>query len=216
MRDVERQLDDVAEQSRAALEDLIGRTKRILTQKQKDKNKLYALHAPEVECLAKGKARKPYEFGVKVSITTTHKEGLVIGARSMPGNPYHGHTLAEALEQAAILSDVQPEIAAAITSLSCFAMLALRFSLPRARLECRVEERLRLVNYAVRTIYESPQLRAFSSSAASRRLRILPVLPAASTRFPIPYVRTSRKMRHVPSSTLQPSPPATLCAVDVR
>jgi transposase, IS5 family len=46
-----------------------------------------------------------------VSITTTYKEGLVIGARSMPGNPYDGHTLAEALEQAAILSDVQPEIA---------------------------------------------------------------------------------------------------------
>ncbi|RQU49427.1 IS5 family transposase [Burkholderia cenocepacia] len=111
MRDVERQLDGVAQQSRAALEDLIGRTKRILSQKQKDKNKLYALHAPEVECLAKGKARKPYEFGVKVSITTTHKEGLVVGARSMPGSPYDGHTLAEALEQAAILSDVQPEIA---------------------------------------------------------------------------------------------------------
>ncbi|AOJ58531.1 hypothetical protein AQ477_18035 (plasmid) [Burkholderia thailandensis] len=69
MRDVERQVDGVAQQSRAALEDLIGRTKRILTQKQKDKNKLYALHAPEVECLAKGKARKPYEFGVKVSIS---------------------------------------------------------------------------------------------------------------------------------------------------
>ncbi len=69
------------------------------------------MHAPEVECLAKGNARTPYEFGVKVSITTTHKEGLVIGARSMPGNPYDGHTLAEALEQAAILSDVKPEVA---------------------------------------------------------------------------------------------------------
>jgi len=59
----------------------------------------------------KGKARTPYEFGVKVSITTTHKEGLVVGMRSMPGNPYDGHTLDEALEQAAILSDVTPEIA---------------------------------------------------------------------------------------------------------
>jgi IS5 family transposase len=58
-------------------------------------------HAPEVESLAKGKVRIPYEYGVKVSITTTHKEGLVVGARSMPGNPYDGHTLAEALEQAA-------------------------------------------------------------------------------------------------------------------
>jgi IS5 family transposase len=81
MRDVERQLGSVSDSSHSVLQDLIGRTKRILSQKQKDKNKLYALHAPEVECLAKGKARKPYEFGVKVSITTTHKEGLVVGAR---------------------------------------------------------------------------------------------------------------------------------------
>jgi transposase, IS5 family len=111
MRDVERQIDAVSDGSRAALQELIGRTKRILSQKAKDKSKLYALHAPEVECLAKGKARTPYEFGVKVSITTTHKEGLVVGMRSMPGNPYDGHTLAEALEQAAILSDITPEIA---------------------------------------------------------------------------------------------------------
>ncbi|MBB5470543.1 IS5 family transposase [Paraburkholderia sp. CI2] len=53
----------------------------------------------------------PYEFGVKVSITTTHKEGLAIGMRSMPGNPYDGHTLAEALEQASILSEAKPEVA---------------------------------------------------------------------------------------------------------
>ncbi|QCP55096.1 IS5 family transposase [Trinickia violacea] len=111
MRDVERQLDSVSDGSRTALQNLIGRTRRILSQKPKDKNKLYALHAPEVECLAMGKARKPYEFGVKVSITTTHKKGLVVWARSMPGNPYDGHTLAEALEQAAILSDVKPQIA---------------------------------------------------------------------------------------------------------
>ena len=63
------------------------RVKRILTQTTKDKNKLYALHAPEVECLAKGKARIPYEFGVKVTVATTLKEGFVVGMRSMPGNP---------------------------------------------------------------------------------------------------------------------------------
>ena len=59
----------------------------ILSLSIKDKNKLYALHASEVECISKGKARVPYEFGVKVSITTTLKEGFVVGARSMPGNP---------------------------------------------------------------------------------------------------------------------------------
>ena len=113
MRDVERQVAQASDAGRTALLELIARTKRILSQKPKHKNKLYALHAPEVACLVKGKVRVPYEFGVKVSITTTHKEGRVVGARSMPGNPYDGHTLAEALEQAAILSDVSPEVAIA-------------------------------------------------------------------------------------------------------
>ena len=57
-----------------------------------------------MECISKGKARTPYEFGVKVSIATTLKEGLVVGMRSMPGNPYDGHTLAETLEQVGILT----------------------------------------------------------------------------------------------------------------
>jgi len=64
-----------------------------------DKNKLYALHAPEVECIGKGKARKPYEFGVKVSLAVTHKQGLMVGARAFPGKPFDGHTLSAQLEQ---------------------------------------------------------------------------------------------------------------------
>ena len=95
----------------AATRDLLQRAGRILTQKTKDKNKLYALHAPEVECISKGKARTPYEFGVKVTIATTLKEGLVVGMRSMPGNPWDGHTLAETLEQVEILTDAKPKIA---------------------------------------------------------------------------------------------------------
>jgi IS5 family transposase len=89
--------------------ELLATVERLLTQQRHDKNKLYSLHAPEVECISKGKARQPYKFGVKVSVTTTHKEGLVIGMRSMPGNPYDGHTLYEALEQAAILTGCQPK-----------------------------------------------------------------------------------------------------------
>lgn len=108
MRGVERQLGAVATQSHTSLEDLIDRTKGILSKRPKDK--LYALHALEVECISKRKARTPYEFDVKVSITTTHKDGLELGAHSMPGNPYDGHALAEALEQAEILSGVRPQI----------------------------------------------------------------------------------------------------------
>ena len=57
----------------------------------------------------KGKARVRYEFGSKVSVATTHKEGFVVGLRAMPGNPYDGHTLREALEQVEILTDTPPK-----------------------------------------------------------------------------------------------------------
>ncbi|WP_280192866.1 IS5 family transposase [Delftia sp. PS-11] len=113
-REVCRQLHVLPEAAKAKVQDLLQRTGRILTQRTKDKNKLYALHAPEVECISKGKARTPYEFGVKVSIATTLKEGLVVGMRSMPGNPYDGHTLAETLEQVGILTGTDKAPATAI------------------------------------------------------------------------------------------------------
>jgi transposase, IS5 family len=85
--------------AQVALKTWLERAERIRTQQRHDKNKLYALHAPEVECIGKGKARKPYEFGVKVSLAVTHLRGLMVGARSFPGNPFDGHTLAAQLEQ---------------------------------------------------------------------------------------------------------------------
>ena len=83
----------------AALYTLLDRADRIRTQQPKDKNKLYALHAPEVECISKGKARIRYEFGVKVSLAVTHKQGLMVGAKRFIGNPYDGHTLASQISQ---------------------------------------------------------------------------------------------------------------------
>ena len=82
----------------------LERAERIRTQQRKDKNKLYALHAPEVECIGKGKARKPYEFGVKNAVVVSHKHGLMLGARTFPGNPYDGHILSAVLEQATNLT----------------------------------------------------------------------------------------------------------------
>ena len=67
--------------------------RRLLVQKKKDKNKLYSLHAPEVECISKGKVAKRYEFGVKASIATTNRSNFVVGGMAVPGNPYDGHTL---------------------------------------------------------------------------------------------------------------------------
>ena len=82
----------------------LERAERIRTQQRHDKNKLYALHAPEVECIGKGKARKPFEFGVKTAVLVSHQRGPMLGARSFPGNPYDGHILSAVLEQAANLT----------------------------------------------------------------------------------------------------------------
>ena len=83
----------------ATLTTILERAERIRTQQPKDKNKLYALHAPEVECISKGKARNRYEFGVKVSLAVTHKQGLMVGAKRFTGNPFDGHTLKVQLAQ---------------------------------------------------------------------------------------------------------------------
>ena len=77
----------------------LGRTIRDITRKIAGPGELQqGLQAPEVECIGKGKAHKPYEFGVKVSIATTLnrcKGGqFMVHAKAMPGNPYDGHTLA--------------------------------------------------------------------------------------------------------------------------
>jgi IS5 family transposase len=80
--------------------EMLKRAKRIHTQKQKDQNKLYAMHAPEVHCIGKGKARKPYEFGCKVGIVTSLKDNWVLSSLAFSGNPYDGHTLIANIEQA--------------------------------------------------------------------------------------------------------------------
>ena len=91
-----------------ALSTTLERAQRIWAQTATKKNregkgKLYAFHAPEVECIGKGKSRQPYEFGVKVGIATTLRHNLIVGAKAFAGNPYDGHTLQPQLEQATIL-----------------------------------------------------------------------------------------------------------------
>ena len=106
-REVVRKLDTAAGASINSIKAVLAKAQRIHTQTRtnaaKDGPKLYSWHAPEVECIGKGKARTPYEFGVKVSVTTTHSGNLIVGARAFAGNPYDGHTLHEQLEQASIL-----------------------------------------------------------------------------------------------------------------
>jgi IS5 family transposase len=81
-----------------ALNRMLALARRVLEQKQHQRGpKVYSLHAPEVECIGKGKAHRPYEFGVKVSVATTlaHAKGgqFITHTKALPGNPYDGHTL---------------------------------------------------------------------------------------------------------------------------
>lgn len=97
VRDIERQIDG-DEQLRAIFLWPLYQTKTVMEQKQRQRGrKIYSLHADEVECIGKGKAHKPYEFGVKVSVATTlnrSKGGqFALHAMALPGNPYDGHTL---------------------------------------------------------------------------------------------------------------------------
>jgi IS5 family transposase len=107
MRIMQRQFNDLTDDAKQLINAATTKAARIVAQSKdrKTKNKLYSWHAEEAECISKGKARKPYEFGVKVGIVTTMKGNLIIGARTFPNNPYDGHTLAEQLEQANILAN---------------------------------------------------------------------------------------------------------------
>jgi IS5 family transposase len=87
---------------------LLTIAERIHQQQRKDHGKVYSVQAPEVECIAKGKAHKRYEFAVKVSVVSTSKESFVIGMQALPGNSYDGHTLADSLEQVQRLTGQLP------------------------------------------------------------------------------------------------------------
>jgi IS5 family transposase len=97
----------------AALAGPLDLVAQLLRQRREDRgrDKLYALHAPEVECIGKGNAR--YEFGVKVSLATTNAVApggqFVLGARALPGNPYDGHTLAAQIAQTERITGIEIE-----------------------------------------------------------------------------------------------------------
>jgi IS5 family transposase len=99
VRDIERKINNNPALSALFDADLC-KARRLLTQQRNSKNKLYSIDAPEVECISKGKAHKRYEFGVKVGVVSTSKEGFILGCQAFHGNPYDGHTLNQSLAQA--------------------------------------------------------------------------------------------------------------------
>jgi IS5 family transposase len=72
-----------------------------VNQKKNDTNKVYSLHKPFTSCIAKGKPHKQYEFGNKVGLITTGKNGIKIitAIKAFIGNPFDGHTIEPLLDQ---------------------------------------------------------------------------------------------------------------------
>lgn len=115
IRDIRRKIAG-EEGQQAAFAQLLSLAHAVRHQQQRQRGKkIYSLHAPEVECIAKGKSHKPYEFGTKVSIATTlnHSKGgqFIAHAKALPGNPYDGHTLK------AIIPDIEQQIGSTINRL---------------------------------------------------------------------------------------------------
>lgn len=107
IRDVERKtqnhLEKLPEKIIQQIDKTLLKAKHIIHQKRGDPDYLYSWHRPEVECIGKGKAKTPYEFGCKVSLATNLRtkpggKHFVLHAEALPGKPYDGHTLEGALK----------------------------------------------------------------------------------------------------------------------
>lgn len=114
LRDVRRQLRKPEYHSlRSLFAETIRKAWIAFRQERHSKIKLYSWHAPEVECIGKGKADKPYEFGCKVSVTTNVNRApgghFVLHAGALHGRPYDGHTLKDVLEEMTEITGIEPE-----------------------------------------------------------------------------------------------------------
>jgi transposase, IS5 family len=113
IRDIRRKITG-RQDVEAAFQAPLARASQIRSQQQRQRGwKLYSFHAPEVECIGKGKASAPYEFGVKASIVTTNARApggqFVLHAKALPGNPYDGHTLRAVIEDTQRLTGCEIE-----------------------------------------------------------------------------------------------------------
>ncbi len=112
IRDIQRKIAD-NEALKPIFFESLSKAERIYSQKKTDSNKLYSWHAPEVVCISKGKAHKPYEFGCKVSITTHVNPApaghFVLHAKALPGQPYDGHTLKQVMAEYETQMGIEPK-----------------------------------------------------------------------------------------------------------
>jgi len=103
IRDIERNAGTMDDE----LSTILKRARRIHQQSREDKNKLYSLDAPEVSCIAKGKAHKKFEFGCKISLVVSNVGDWILGVRRVEGNRHDSKTLAAAITQAERISGVK-------------------------------------------------------------------------------------------------------------
>lgn len=98
IRELERNFD---EQLSKKYKKNIDIFKQIIAQKRHDKNKIYSIHKPFTQCIAKGKSHKPYEFGNKVGLITTtrKKRKIILAVKAFLNNPFDGHTIEPLLDQ---------------------------------------------------------------------------------------------------------------------
>lgn len=96
LRDIERK----AEKKSERMNELLKLAHRLMKQERNSKKKLYSIHEPKVECIAKGKAHQRYEFGNKVGLVVSGTGNWILGAKSFANNPFDGHTLKASICQA--------------------------------------------------------------------------------------------------------------------
>ena len=100
---------EMRRKAKALYEPLEPLIDKLLNQRRSDKDKLYSLHEPSVSCIAKGKAHKKYEFGSKVSLTVTNREGFALSLQAYVGNPHDSKTLATAFKETERMTGVKVE-----------------------------------------------------------------------------------------------------------
>ena len=105
IRDIERKTNHPSQ----LLKEQLALAKQLYEQKRDSKNKIYSIHEPHVQCIAKGKVHQRYEFGCKVGFVTTAKGNWILGAQSFPKNPYDGHTLKMSLDQTQRMTSIAIE-----------------------------------------------------------------------------------------------------------
>jgi transposase, IS5 family len=108
VRDIERKAGELDE----GLRELLALSHRLLGQEKQDKNKLYSVHEPHVECISKGKIHKKYEFGCKVGLAVTAKKNWAVASLAFHENLYDGHTLQQTLDQVERVTGLQTHQAA--------------------------------------------------------------------------------------------------------